>query len=865
MALPGNFAELYLTDGTALINLLSRQNGFALQEWQPLAPAAKGGGVWQDSPLAAGRRLVARHFENVLEDFTLAGRGGLPDLLIQISQDVRRLLEKAVAFWITDWQSTPVYLIARGAGETNTRYALLFDYRAPGDGNPFHSPFTGPDAAIYQEWHLILERSNWQDKPPGQSTCVEISGTGVFAPLAEYQPAGTTDDAYVNGSAIVTGSTSLFFGTVGTAVYDAGMRFIGVDIPQAATILKAFIRMTSVGLLNTSTPVHTLIYGEDVDSAAAFSTFANFNARTRTTANVAYAVTGAWVDGQVYVTDDLSPIVQEIVDRGGWVLGNDLVIFIEDNSEEFGTENVFRQFAALDHASYTPPTLVIVYEQTNVGRAATCTDEVYIANKQNRANLTHLFHYDDSTTTFSSNLLNAALPYALLPAAPGVDDILYLICNTDLTDSGPFNSAVWDIGDIQVDITGVDFEYWNGATWAALTVTDNTATDSAPFSVTGVNSWHWNQPSDWATTVVNGVTGYAIRMLITSLGAAPEPPTQQNRQPYSVTWPYVELAASQIKGDLTALAQALVLNQADGTQIDGITVNINRVLVGLRSVSRGELFQPFLNIADEQNQSGVTVAVGTNTTFTADTTAVTGRNAVYNPTGAESMATRVSVALNNTLTGHYYGRFRLFVRCRQVAGSAGDIQTQVLVCLNSANVVVYTSPLVPTPTVTASASGEWTLLDYGQIELPPQIGVLKSTDTFNQFLFLLQANAASGTPNLWYQDMILFPIDESACDTQGIANIDAMLGYFSANRQLEIDSVERLRSPLTAVLTEVYSNNFLNFYTPIAPAPFQLQANTRQRLYFLADNRSALVSWTAAAFRIRLNAVARYQTMRGAR
>jgi len=850
-----NLAEFYLTDGTTYINLLSRQNGFAVEEWRPLTPEPKGGGIWQESALSEGRRLVAQKRSNVLESLSLAGRGGTADLLIVESQRIRRLLENAVAYWTTEWQDVPVYFFTRGINESNIRYALIYDYRAPGDGNPFASPFVGPDASIFAAWPLVLERGQWQDVAPGDSTCVALSGSGTFAPKTDFSPSETGDDAYTLAPATIsTAGTNLIFGksAAGNA-YDLGVRFQAVPVPNGATITRAFISFISTNN-DSGGAVNARVYGEDADSAAVFSTYADFQGRTRTTAYASWNLIPIWHVGETYPTPDLTDIIQEIVDRAGWASGNDLVLFVEDYSS---SNSAIRRAASYDNAGYTEPVLTLVYEEGTLGQEATCEKEVFVANKRNEANLTDVYYYDASLATFSANLMSAVLPTALLPAVPAVDDIIYYIVDSSLADSGPFASVVHDILAEQTGITGVAYEYWNGA-WVTVTVQDNTSSDGVAFSVTGVNGMHWSQPSDWTTTTINGVTGYIMRIRVTSITGTPTPPTQQNRYPYSVTWPYVELDAAQVPGDIAALIRAFIYNESDGTQgSSGLTINVNRVIMASRSTSRGTLFTPFLNISDEQNPAGVLVSVGTNTTFSADVTSVTGRVALYNPTAAESMATRATVALDDTLTPSYRGRFRLYARYKQSGGNSGDMSAQIVVCLNSENVTIYTSPVRTVP------NGSFGVLDFGEVTIPPHPRGLKSTDTFLQYLFLLQASSLSGTPNLHFMDLILFPSDEFIYDFQGEALTDAMLGNFSDNRLLEVDSATRPRALITALLSEQGTGNELNFYTPITSSPLSLQANVTQRVYFLSENTPLTTSWVATAFRIQMWRISRYLSMRG--
>ena len=75
-------AILRITDGTTIIDLLSPTTGFHLAGWEPAIAQYKGGGMFSNSPLADGRRLVDRHFDNVIDIRSESQRcePGCPDL-----------------------------------------------------------------------------------------------------------------------------------------------------------------------------------------------------------------------------------------------------------------------------------------------------------------------------------------------------------------------------------------------------------------------------------------------------------------------------------------------------------------------------------------------------------------------------------------------------------------------------------------------------------------------------------------------------------------------------------------------------------------------------------------------------------------
>jgi hypothetical protein len=137
----------------------------------------------------------------------------------------------------------------------------------------------------------------------------------------EQNPSGSM---YIN-------STDLELVDDGTIVgQTVGIRFTGIDIPQGAIITNAYIQfqVDEVSTIASS----LVIRGEDADSAAAFTSARNnVSARTSTDASVAWTpaawsmVGAAGVDQR---TPDLSAIVQEIVNRGGWSTLNDMVFVI---------------------------------------------------------------------------------------------------------------------------------------------------------------------------------------------------------------------------------------------------------------------------------------------------------------------------------------------------------------------------------------------------------------------------------------------------------------------------------------------------------------------------------------------------------
>ena len=101
-----------------------------------------------------------------------------------------------------------------------------------------------------------------------------------------------------------------------------GIRFGGIEVPAQATILAAYIEFTADK--TDSSAASLLFHGEATDDAAPFAEpNGDISRRTLTTASVTWPEIPAWeISHETHQTPDLSPILQEIVDRSGWSSGN---------------------------------------------------------------------------------------------------------------------------------------------------------------------------------------------------------------------------------------------------------------------------------------------------------------------------------------------------------------------------------------------------------------------------------------------------------------------------------------------------------------------------------------------------------------
>jgi hypothetical protein len=187
---------------------------------------------------------------------------------------------------------------------------------------------------------------------------IEAIGAGGET-ILEKRVSASSDDAEER----VSGATALDSTDI-ELVFDAGgdqtvgMRFTGMTIPQGATILSAFVQFQEDEENTVATSL--TIQGEDVDDAATFvASSGNITSRPRTTAAVPWAPPPWTIRHEVgpnQQTPEIAAVIQEIVDRPGWVSGNSLVIIVTGTGE--------RTAESYDGDPFGAPLLHVQYSMT---------------------------------------------------------------------------------------------------------------------------------------------------------------------------------------------------------------------------------------------------------------------------------------------------------------------------------------------------------------------------------------------------------------------------------------------------------------------------------------------------------------------
>jgi len=103
--------------------------------------------------------------------------------------------------------------------------------------------------------------------------------------------------------------------------------FNNVTIPQGASINAAFVRF---GAANGQQRANSIILcAEDEDYPTATPTEVTMPDKVRTTNRVTWGIPDTWYYDGTYDSDDISCVVQEVINRDGWSSGNKLRIFAD--------------------------------------------------------------------------------------------------------------------------------------------------------------------------------------------------------------------------------------------------------------------------------------------------------------------------------------------------------------------------------------------------------------------------------------------------------------------------------------------------------------------------------------------------------
>lgn len=823
-------AVLRITDDITNINLLSTP-GIQLNAWRPTIQTWKNGGVYVDSQLAEESQLIDAKRANATETLDLKITGLTQDEAVRQMQDLFRLLEKAVNYWITDWQNEPVWIERKATCETETEYALIKNYKIADDENPYTQPFINkPDEyPLKDKISLIIERGPWLDAKPGTGNCVALSTE------RQAETVGNTVEHIINGgfefyTALPSGGADF-----------AGWNEVGFDSSEIQASAIVHSGAVAAGIYNT--------FG------AGTSLYQEFDAIPGTTYNLSFwwrFDTGGITAGPYYQLIDMSS--GKVIDT--YIFDPSIDVY-QNYTKSIVSPPECKKMRILFYFTPVPADAdILLIDDVSVTSVVTdgCENKVYISNFYDTTDITHIFIYDQSGLSFSANKQGSGVVYKMFPDPAGVDDAIYFGVNILGADPyGPFSSLVLDV---QVAASGLTivWEYYNGAGWGNLTIAqDSTNPGTGTLRKTGINPIVWVRPSNWATVnlVGPGITAYWVRAHVTAVAGGAVVPILAAGSVYNIVSPYVEIDDAEIGGDIEALMRGIFTSASD-TPLT--TVERGRIIMGSRGVERGANFNAFINLDDGGHRPtgiSVTLTTGLLATFVNDTTAPVGRAVQYAPTATGALTQELQISFTPSILHHYYGKYRLFLRAR--SGGTGNPTLITARIRATIGATVFTSETLAMPALSTLG-----LLDFGVVNIAnPIYSAIFPASSLVLYIDLANADAAAPKPTVNLYDLILMPIDEWAADEQNQAGV--------ANGPVfELDSLTYPKISLIGVSKSLsgYVNTAL---IPIAHGSFRLPANRQLRIWFVSSAYNLLTPNIEITQAVELRAQQRYLGMRGDR
>lgn len=831
---------LQITDGTTTIDLLDATNGYLLSSWQPQVADYKDGGVWQDSKISEGRRPVMGVYANVVETMNLWIGGASQDAVALLKHNLQTLLDNAFSYFQPGSpQSSPIYLVAKADSETNPRYAMIFKGNVTGFNDVYFKEFaTGlvhgglSKVSGFANLTLTIERGHWLSHAPGDT--VQINTVASV---------DTTNWNWVINTALPTNITSSIIQLASGDLLTLGIDGQVLDGASDATTWSQLIASGSLrnilfqaangdvyagGMINKST-----------NDGASFSV--NYSTGVTEIRHIMQTSSGALIASGKGTTAGGAEIWRSTDNGSSWssvmsaasAVTNRIHHVAEDSSfnlwavGQLGTSNTAIWMSDDDGATWTN---VFTFEDNDVitwiGELS--DGNLYFTSSFNKDTVSSLWWSTDGGTTWTRKS-NIGVVYA--------NNLIELSDNTLLIVGSTVSSSK------KIIATSIDFGFsWSRFNWSV----------SAPSGASnrqGVLQLGDNSviASD-NTNLIQGTTS-----TVTTTGEGLINGFADNGQ---TSFPFVEIAAENVTGDIPALIRLLIA---------AATNHSNRIIVGLRNFNRGSLFTPYLNIADDNNFTGINVSDETTAaSFVTNTNATAGIYGVFNPFDATPITTQFIVSIGPSIVSQFYGTYRCFVRCYMPTGTIGDIGIRLQISSGSGGITLTTDTRYPATNL------DFEVLDFGQVTLPAS-GVFKSDDIADTTEIRIQCSSVSGTPTVGIYDIILIPTDEWVGDFVDRANEDdSDVGFSnSVPKYLDVDSATDPRNPVKALVRRVDNSYITSKYRAISNKAI-LQANSQQRLWFFFMQTSATGTssyvWLAPASieaGISVYAVMRYLLLRG--
>ena len=170
-----------------------------------------------------------------------------------------------------------------------------------------------------------------------------------------FAVAGGTDDVNEDGSTFTAAGAAWFGNAESAAGSYLGLRFTGVAIPRAATIVAARLELMSAATQWLS--IAAEVAAEASGNSAPFSDVSRPSSRPLIATRVPHASDAEWLEGTRYPLDDIRGLVQQVVVQPGWNAGHALSLVLRGTGSAWARKHI----ASADGGPAGAARLIVTY------------------------------------------------------------------------------------------------------------------------------------------------------------------------------------------------------------------------------------------------------------------------------------------------------------------------------------------------------------------------------------------------------------------------------------------------------------------------------------------------------------------------
>lgn len=156
------------------------------------------------------------------------------------------------------------------------------------------------------------------------------------------------------------------------------VHFAAVGVPQGATITEATLSFFGTGGTEVAGDILSDVRAEDTDNGNVITSGVTLITAARTSASVAWDLTSGTTGGALYSAPDIATVIQELVDRIGWVSGNNINILVDVDDLDANVTG-YSRYAAYENATYDPASLYVAYTTGGGGTPVTLTPDGFVS------------------------------------------------------------------------------------------------------------------------------------------------------------------------------------------------------------------------------------------------------------------------------------------------------------------------------------------------------------------------------------------------------------------------------------------------------------------------------------------------------